>query len=53
MVVIVSEETGGISVAREGVLTTNVTPPELLEMLSRDMNLQASDRTAEFAGGEN
>lgn len=53
MVVIVSEETGTISVAHEGVLTTNVSPSALQKLLSRDTNLQASDRTAEFAGGEN
>jgi diadenylate cyclase len=52
VVVIVSEETGSISVAREGLLTSNMSVAELHATLSEELNLQAADRPAEFTTGD-
>lgn len=51
-VIVVSEETGVISVAQEGDLTTNVSASELRTMLADALNLQRSESAVEFASGE-
>jgi diadenylate cyclase len=51
-IVIVSEETGTVSVAQEGDLITNLTPDELQAMLSEALNLQPDERPMEFSTGD-
>lgn len=51
-VVVVSEETGMISVARDGELVTSLTPPELRKHLTTALTQQPVEAPAEFSPAE-